>query len=241
VLDHHADTDNDIHYASVVLNRHDVSSTGELIYHLSQILEWPLDATSSEFLMTAIMGDTQGLTNDLASPATYRVIADIIEMGVSRTVLEDKRREASKMDPRIFRYKAELINRTELLLDGRLALVTIPQPEINTYSPLYNPAPLIQSDMLQTSGVLVAIVMKYYDDGKILASIRSNYLAPIANELAGHFGGGGHAHAAGFKVLGGRPINEVKSECCSFTQTLLTNLQTKETTHETIQHTDSSH
>lgn len=224
VLDHHTETANDITYADVVLNRPDVSSTGELIYHVARALDWPLDVTSMRNIMTAILGDTQGLMNELATPTTYRVLADIVEQGVNRPELEDQRREATKMDPRIFRYKAELISRTELAADGRVAVVVIPQEEISTYSPLYNPAPLIQNDMLQVQGVLVSVVIKHYDDGKILAAIRSNYQAAVANKLASHFGGGGHAHAAGFKLLDGRPINEVKSECCSYAAELLNNL-----------------
>lgn len=240
VLDHHQETTNDIAYADVVLNRPDVSSTGELIYHLASVLKWPLDVTSTRYIMTAILGDTQGLMNELATPATYRVLASIVELGVNRPELEDQRREATKMDPRIFRYKAALIDRTELLVDGRLAMVTVPQEEITMYSPLYNPGPLIQNDMLQVQGVLVSVVIKQYDDGKILAAIRSNFQAPIANLLASHFGGGGHAHAAGFKLLDGRPINQVKSECCSVAQELLSNLNSKDSIHETIQHADTS-
>jgi phosphoesterase RecJ-like protein len=228
VLDHHAETENDISYATVVHNDSGVSSTGELIYHLAKSLDWPIDISSGESMMSAILGDTQGLTNDLARSNTYAVMSELVELGVSRPKLEELRREYSKMDSRIFRYKARLIERTELLADGKLALVTIPQEEINSYSPLYNPAPLIQGDMLQTIGVGIAIVLKSYDDGKVLASIRCNQHTPIAADLALRMGGGGHRYAAGFKVQDGRPFNEIKSECISIATELL---QTSSTIH----------
>lgn len=221
VLDHHATTDNSIDFANVVLNQPEKSSTGEVIYDLAKTLKWPLDNESGKHIMTCILGDTQGLTNDLTAAQTYRIMAELTELGVNRTLLEEKRREASKMDPKIFRYKAELINRTELHHEGKIAIVTVPQTEINEYSPLYNPAPLIQNDMLQTVGVEVAIVLKHYDDGKILGAIRCNPTAPVGAQLAEHFGGGGHPYAAGFKLTDGRPVNEVKSECISFTTELL--------------------
>ena len=224
VLDHHAETENDITYATVVHNDPGVSSTGELIYHLAKSLSWPLDVASGESIMSAILGDTQGLTNDLARSNTYTVMAELVDLGVSRPKLEELRREYSKMDGRIFRYKARLIERTELLADGKLAVVTVPQEEINSYSPLYNPAPLIQSDMLQTIGVGIAIVLKSYDDGKVLASIRCNQHTPIASDLATRMGGGGHRYAAGFKIQDGRPFNEIKSECISIATELLQTL-----------------
>lgn len=221
VLDHHAEVEKIVPFATVNLTQTDVASTGQLIYALAKEASWPLDKTSAEFIMTSILGDTQGLSNELAVADTYRVMAELIEMGANRPALEEQRREASKMHPDIFRYKAELIKRTEFHIDGRLAIVTIPQQEINTYSPLYNPAPLIQTDMLQTEGVGVTVVMKHYDDGKILGAIRCNQGSPIGAELAKAFGGGGHTYASGFKILGGRSIEEIKNEFIKKTQELL--------------------
>jgi phosphoesterase RecJ-like protein len=140
-------------------------------------------------------------------------MADMIENKVDRTKLEESRREYNKMPQSIFKYKAQLINRTEFYADGRLAIVSVPQADINEFSPLYNPAPLIQADMLQTEGVGVAVVLKHYSDGKITAAIRCNPLFPIGADLADHFGGGGHAYASGFKVQDERPFDDIKSEC----------------------------
>jgi phosphoesterase RecJ-like protein len=213
VLDHHGKVSNLIPFATVTINDATASSTGELIYRLSEQLAWPLGTLAQEFIMTAILGDTQGLSNSLASANTYRIMADMIENKVDRTKLEESRREYNKMPQSIFKYKAQLINRTEFYADGRLAIVSVPQAEINEFSPLYNPAPLIQADMLQTEGVGVAVVLKHYSDGKITAAIRCNPLFPIGADLADHFGGGGHAYASGFKVQDERPFDDIKSEC----------------------------
>jgi bifunctional oligoribonuclease and PAP phosphatase NrnA len=225
VLDHHAEVDNLVPFAAVNLTDAEVASTGQLIYNVARELKWQLDTTSAEFIMTSILGDTQGLTNNLAGAGTYRVMAELVDLGANRPRLEEERREATKMHPDIFRYKAELIDRTEFHADGKLALVTVPQAEINQYSPLYNPAPLIQGDMLQTTGVGVAVVLKQYDDGKILASIRCNQTGPIAAELATHFGGGGHKYASGFKITNGKPFSEVKTEVIKIAYELLEKLE----------------
>ena len=213
VLDHHGKVSNLVPFATVTINDATVSSTGELLYRLSKQLAWPLSTLAQEFIMTAILGDTQGLSNSLASADTYRIMAEMIENKVDRTKLEESRREYNKMPQSIFKYKAQLINRTEFYADGRLAIVSVPQAEINEFSPLYNPAPLIQADMLQTEDVGVAIVLKHYADGKITAAIRCNPLFPVGGDLADHFGGGGHAYASGFKVQDGRPFDAIKSEC----------------------------
>jgi len=231
VLDHHAEVSSAtaISFANVIINDAKRSSTGELIYGLATDAKWPLNVLAQSFLMTAILGDTQGLSNQLTSPATYRIMADMTEAGVDRAKLEDARREASKMPPVIFSYKAKLIDRTQLLADGRVAIVTVPQKEITDFSPLYNPGPLIQGDMLQTAGVRVSIVLKSYDDGKITAAIRCNNGSPIASDLASHFGGGGHPYASGFKIDPGpnsRSLDSVRQECIATATELLDKLAT---------------
>lgn len=224
VLDHHAETDNLIPFATVLLNDYQKSSTGELIYTVSKELGWPLDTAAAEFIMTAILGDTQGLANDLTTSETYRVMAELVELGVNRPKLEELRHALNKMPAEIFRYKGRLIERTELHCDGKIALVTIPHQEIMDYSPLYNPNSLIHGDHLQTEGVLASISLKSYVDGKVTASIRCNTAAPIASRLAEHFGGGGHTYASGFKITNGRSLDEIKSKCIAKASELIDNL-----------------
>ncbi len=213
VLDHHQTVSNDISFASITVCDPHRSSTGELIYDIATALHWPMSVSCKQHLMNAILGDTQGLSNSLATSKTYRIMADMIDSGVDRSRLEESRRAFGKMPQSIYRYKAELIKRTEFYVDGRLALVSIPQSEINDYSPLYNPAPLIQNDMLQTEGVGIGIVLKIYNDGHVTGAIRANPTFSVAAELAEHFGGGGHAYASGFKVKDSRSFEDIKMEC----------------------------
>ena len=223
VLDHHEKVERIIPFASVLINEHTRSSTGELIFWLAGELKLTVSAAAGEGIMTAILGDTQGLSNQLASAETYRIMAELTDAGVNRPALEERRRELSKMPAEIYGYKGTLLQRTEFIANGAIAVITIPQAEINTFSPLYNPGPLVQGDMLQTIGVQVAIVLKQYADGKVTGAIRCNPGAGVAAELAEHMGGGGHAFASGFKTVK-RPYAEVKSDCLGFCQELLAKL-----------------
>ncbi|HEX7368142.1 MAG TPA: DHH family phosphoesterase, partial [Candidatus Saccharimonadales bacterium] len=184
VLDHHATVERPLDFAAANIVDGTISSTGELIFSLAGKLGWHVSTDAAEQLMTSILGDTQGLMNDLTSSNTYRVMADLTDLGASRSKFEELRREYSKMAETIYKYKGELISRTEFAADGRIAHVSIPQPEINEYSPLYNPAPLVQFDMLQVQGVRLAIVFKTYDSGRVTAALRANNGAPVAGQLA---------------------------------------------------------
>ncbi|HSX08311.1 MAG TPA: DHH family phosphoesterase [Candidatus Saccharimonadales bacterium] len=222
VIDHH-DVDATIPYAKVTCNKHAVAA-GEVIYELAQQLGWPLNLTAKNMLATAIMADSLGLTTDATTARSIAIISELVGGGVKIPVLEQARRELMRKSPELTKYKGELLQRIEYFADNRVATVTIPWPEIETYSPQYNPSMLVIDDMRMTIGVQVAISFKVYNDGHITGKIRANYGAPIANELAAHFGGGGHAYASGFKLTEKRAIQDVKTECARVAAELLNKL-----------------
>lgn len=228
VLDHHATVEDEIPETYATIIDTSASSTGEVIFSFTQRVGIELDEIAGEHIMTAILGDTQGLSNELTQVSTYIAMSKLVEIGVNRPALEEKRRLSNKMPVPIYRYKAELISRTHFLADGTLAIVTIPQSEINEYSPLYNPGPLIQPDILQVEGVLMAIVVKSYDDGKMTGALRANTGAPIAGKLALVFGGGGHDYAAGFKTSKYSSVETIVPEIVKNYTTLLAEHNSKE-------------
>lgn len=238
ILDHHGHVEQPIDFASVLLCDDKAAATSELIFHLAKSFDWKVNKEAAEHIMSAILGDTQGLMNNQTSADTYRVMADLTDLGADRPYLEDLRREYSRMPEQIFRYKGDLIKRMEFSADNRIAHIMIPQDEINEFSPLYNPAVLVQFDSLQVTNVKLSVVFKTYSDGHVTGKLRSNISAPIADKLAEHFGGGGHPHSAGFKVEDGRSYTEIKSECIAFATELLDNLD-KEPSDEALQHTDT--
>lgn len=235
IIDHH-DVDMTIPYASVVCN-HTAVAAGEVIYELARQLDWPLNDAAKDMIAVAILSDSLGLTTGATTARSIHIIAELVEAGVSIPDLEERRREMMRKAPELVHYKGQLLQRVEYCADNRIATVTIPWEEIETYSPFYNPTMLVLDDMRLTENTDVAIGFKLYSDGHVTAKIRCNYGRPIANDLAQHFGGGGHAYASGFKITDGRPFNEIKSECIEFATELLDNLD-KEKSDETLQYTD---
>lgn len=233
VLDHH-NVDMTIPYATIVCNQPTVA-TGELIYELATQLQWPLNLSAKQMLAVSILADSLGLTTDATTARSIHVIAELVEGGVRIPELEEKRREMMRKSPELVHYKGELLQRVEYYSENRIATITIPREEIEKFSAAYNPSMLVIDDMRLTENTDVAIAFKLYNDGHMTAKIRCNYGKGIANDLAQAFGGGGHAYASGFKIVSGRPYNEVKSECIKKATELLDNLD-KETTDETVQH-----
>ena len=198
VIDHHETEDDlDFPHESIIEIR---PSCTELIYDVAKEQGFEITKPAAEALMQGIMSDTLGLTSSSVTAHTFNVMAELTEHGAVISELEEKRREFMKKSPRILDYKADLIHRVEYSLDGALATVHIPWEDIQEYSDEYNPNVLILEELRLVEGVRVAVAVKTYPDGKITGKIRCSSDAPVAEAVAGYFGGGGHQYAAGFRT-----------------------------------------
>jgi bifunctional oligoribonuclease and PAP phosphatase NrnA len=196
VIDHHT-TESNLSFAHTMLSDEAVA-TSEVLYTLAEQGKWTINQQAAENMLVAIMSDSLGLTTPNVTPHTYLVASKLAELGAKNSVIEERRREFMKKSPEILAYKGELITRIEYLLDGKLALIHIPWEEIEKYSDQYNPSVLVLDEMRLVEGVELGVAIKTYPDGKLTGKLRGNL--PIAETVAGYFGGGGHQYAAGFRV-----------------------------------------
>lgn len=198
VIDHHETPDNlNFPHESIIEIR---PACAELIYRIAKEQKLNISTETAEVIFQGLLSDTLGLTSASVTAETFEVAAELTKLGADISKLEEKRREFMKKTPRILDYKADLIKRIEYYLDGELAIVHIPWDDIREYSDEYNPNVLILEEMRLVEGVRIAIAVKTYPDGKLTGKIRCSVDAPIADKIAGYFGGGGHPCAAGFRT-----------------------------------------
>lgn len=203
ILDHHQSSatesgGNTLSFPHELILGSQSAATGELIYDIAKATDWKISPDAAEALFISIQSDTLGLTTESVTSHTYHVAAELVRHGAVPAAIESKRREYMKKPADILRYKGELLQRVEYHYDEKLALVHIPWEEIASYSDKYNPSVLVLDEMRFVETVEVAIALKTYPDGKVTGKIRANL--PVAGDIAGYFGGGGHEYAAGFKV-----------------------------------------
>ena len=201
VIDHH-DVESSMPFTTTNYIDLNASSTGEAIFNLFNDSSYSVPVSAMRLITISIMYDTRGLSTEAVTPDTIRLRDDKVEGGVSLSEIDEARMAMNRRDEDVSKYKGELLQRVEVDYDLALATVDISWEEIEKYSDRYNPAVLVLDEMRLINGVDIAIAYKTYPDGKILAKIRSNRSAPLAAQLAEHFGGGGHPQAAGFKLRG---------------------------------------
>ena len=196
VIDHH-ETEDDLDFPHQAIIE-PLPACANLIYKIAIANHLKIDKPAACALYSAISSDTLGLVSASVTADTMRTMAELIDLGANPAELDEERREFMKKSQRILDYKADLIKRVDYSLDGKLATVHIPFEEIQQYSDEYNPNVLILEELRLVEGVDVAIAVKTYPDGKITGKVRSS--KPVAEQVAGYFGGGGHPYAAGFRT-----------------------------------------
>lgn len=221
VIDHHT-TESNLSFDHTMLSE-DAVATSEVIYKLAADNNWKINAQAAENMLVAIMSDSLGLTTQNVSPNTFFVAGKLVEHGASNAIIEERRREFMKKSPEILAYKGELISRIEYFLDGKLAVVHIPWEDIQKYSDQYNPSVLVLDEMRLVEGVELGVALKTYPDGKITGKLRGNM--PIAETVAGYFGGGGHKYAAGFRAY--EEYDTIVKELLSATDKAISELENR--------------
>lgn len=201
VLDHHPEeTSLPLPNAIYFDEQPDAVATGELVYFLAEKEGWPINKSAATHIIESILADTLGLSTEVVTPQSVRVVATMLELGASMSDIDKRRRKSIQKSKEIIAYKGKLLQRIEYFCDGKFALIHIPWEEIAKYSPHHNPSMLALEELRNAKGVVMSVAIKTYPDGKITGKIRANS-QPVAGEMANHFGGGGHAYSSGFKVM----------------------------------------
>jgi phosphoesterase RecJ-like protein len=220
VIDHHV-TEGDIPFAYLAMTDSTMVATGELIYTWAQNVGWKVNQQASEHLAISILADSLGLVTENTTSHSIRAIADLVDGGASLATIDNRRREFMKKPAKILEYKGRLLQRVEYFNDSTLALIHIPWDEITEFSHQYNPSVLVLDEMRLVNDVRVAIALKTYPDGKVTGKIRCNSGSKVAEQIAGYFGGGGHAYVAGFRTYSDN-YEEVKHDLIRTVDRILT-------------------
>jgi len=203
-IDHHKTND---FFADINLVDPKSSSTGELIYQIIKRAGLPLEEVTANNLFAAIQTDTGSFRYQNTSSRALRIAAELVEWGaspweISRIVLEGYSVSRLKL------LQAAL-GTLEFHQDGKIGLMTISSRMFQETG-----ARRIDSERFVdyprfVSGVEISVLIREVEKKSFKFSLRSNNHVDVA-DLAAHFGGGGHARAAGFEREG--TIDVVKEE-----------------------------
>lgn len=195
IIDHHL-TQEDWGTARLVDIR--ASAAAEVVTGLLRSWGVTIDLPIASSLYLGIVSDTGWFQFSNTSPATLRLAADLMELGVETDRMYQALYQNERAERVALQTRAQ--QSLQLLCDGRLAVMRISKHDFEeTHANVPDTENLINVP-LQIATVEVSILaVEPKEGGAIRISLRSKGQVDVA-KFAEQFGGGGHARAAGLRI-----------------------------------------
>lgn len=193
IIDHHPDPDE----RQWVISDTRVSSTCELLYSvISQI--WGKEIINPDManaLYTGINTDTGGLSHNSSRPETYRVIADLLELGLNKAYIHERIYQMNHLS-RLRLIGNVLLNKLQVDAHYPVAIMPITLEELNRYDYKDGDLEGLVNIPLSIHHICVSIQITERKE-RVKLSFRSKGEVPVNQWAKAFFNGGGHLNAAG--------------------------------------------
>ena len=195
-IDHHATAEA---FGDINLIMPSASSTSEIVYKLIKSYQMPIGKACALCLYTGLMFDTGCFRYSNTTPETHRIAAELIEIGefapdeVYRHVYE-------QLPVAKFQLLSEVLSTLQLTNDGKIASVYATQEMFRKIGTTADAVEGIVNQIQAIAGVEVALCASEMTDRSTKVSLRSQAHVDVS-QLAAEFEGGGHARAAGCRVV----------------------------------------
>jgi phosphoesterase RecJ-like protein len=198
-MDHHPYTGGhaDYHLVSV-----QACASAEIVYDLVRFLGITITPAIAEPLYTAILSDTGSFSFSNTSARAHQIAFELMDYGVNcRSIFEKLYQNHS---PERLKFMGKVLSTLQLDCNQKLAWITIPH-QMLTENKIHPDDVEGFVDMARNcKNVLLSVLFLEVepDDVKISLRAKGNF---NASKLASHFGGGGHNHASGIRLIGPLP------------------------------------
>ncbi len=208
VVDHH-ESDEDL--GAEWFKDKKAEATGAILTNAAQPLGCKLTPEIAMPLFAALATDTGWFRFPAAKEHTYRTAAKLIEAGADPSWIYGQISEQDSVGR--LRLRGIVLTRTQTELDGRFVHTYLRAEDFAASGALPSDTEDLINLTLGIRGTQFAVIFVEQLSGGFKLSFRSR-CALECNEIAGHFGGGGHKAAAGAFV--DREFNELRAEVLDY-------------------------
>jgi len=210
-IDHHISNTG---FGEVNLVISDAAAAGQIVYQLLDLGGFPLDSSIAMAIYTAISTDTGFFRFSNTTGETLSLASKLVdEYGISPSLIAERVYEEKSFES--ICLLAEVLSTLQVSKDNRFSWMVLSQEMLEKYPVEQEETENFVNYASSIRGIEVGLFFKEIKPGEIKVSWRSKATVDVSR-LASHFGGGGHARAAGCSITGS--LYEVIDEVLSFVQ-----------------------
>ena len=210
-IDHHASNP---HFGEINLVDEKSPAVTEMLGRLLPAFGLEITLPVAQALLTGIITDTLGFKTSNMQPNTLRLAADLFEMGADLPALYDQ--ALSRKSYKAVSYWGAGLS--QLMREGRIIWATLSLADRKSVGYRGRDDADLISLLASVSDNDVAIIFVQQDEQVVKVSWRASNGFNVA-QIAQHFGGGGHAAAAGATISG--DLDEVRQAVLKATKEFL--------------------
>lgn len=175
------------------------AATGELIYYLVRqfISDIPRDIATS--LYVALTTDTGSFRHSNTSPACLRIAAELVDAGAAPGEISEMVFDTRSIE--YLRLLSYALSHLETAADGRIAYLVITQDALRTYGARSDELEGLVNYAKMVDTAVCAVLFSPSSPSEVKVSFRCKRGFRV-DQIAAHFGGGGHECASGARVQG---------------------------------------
>jgi phosphoesterase RecJ-like protein len=172
------------------------AATCEMIMNIASYFNQTLDRIIAMAVFAGISYDSGSFSYSKTTARTFRAAQALVEAGANPYEIHGYLNESASTASLLL--QSRVIAGMTLHCGGRVAAMTLRQEDLAATGALFEDAESFINIPLKSREVLVSIMAKENEDGKVRCSLRSKGAVNVS-KIAQRFSGGGHAQAAGFR------------------------------------------
>lgn len=175
----------------------DAPATAVLVYRLLEAMEGPIIRDEAICLYTGLSTDTGNFIYESTSAESFRMMAALMDAGLP--LAEYARRLFRVKELPFVRLLGQALPSLRLTCGGKVAGLTLTAEQMRKAGAKAGHTDGLVDYAIDLEGVMMAYFARETEDGRVKVSLRA--LEPWrVDQVAAHFGGGGHRLASGLTV-----------------------------------------
>lgn len=202
-IDHHGTNSR---YGHVHVIEPETAACAYVIFNMLKSWGVPFSKAMADALYVGISTDTGSFQYGSTTAAVMHAAGELLDAGVA--VADVNRRVYQEVPYTALLMQREVLNHMVVECGGALAHYSMPAGRKAELGVGLEDTKDLVDVVRVLQGVKVAVIFEDLEDGRIRMSLRSKDPAISVAAIAGRFGGGGHAMAAGIRMRG--PLEEAR-------------------------------
>ena len=191
-IDHHMSNP---HYGDYAFVEPNISATSEILTQLLREWNFPMNVAIASALYLGIVNDTGNFEHDNVTVNTLKAAQFLVEQGANNAVIVRNFLKTNSYAS--LKLLGEALFHFQFFEEKKLSYFYLTKEVMNKYAAKKEHTEGIVEKLLSYEKASVSLFLREEQDGSIKGSMRSKDSIDV-NQIAAHFGGGGHVKAAGF-------------------------------------------